>query len=222
MFLGYYNLANLITLAGLAASVTAVVSAGSYDFRTAIFMLTVAGFCDMCDGLVARNNYEKYDDKTHIFGSTLDTLCSLVGFVIAPVTVAYFFGNRTSADIFIYIVYAVCGVIHLANHSTAAALRGGRTSAFRGVPIATVVAFLPVIFALAMFASPSVTGYMLRILFLCLSVGFVVNIRVKRPSIRTIAIVAIVCLFCLAMMTILRDIPIKYFTYAAFIALPKA
>lgn len=213
MFLGYYNLANFITLAGLASSLTAVFAAAAYDFKTAVLMLSLAGLCDVCDGLIARNNIAKYEDKTAVFGCSLDVLCSFVGFVVAPVVITYCFGNRTAADIFIYIIFASCGAFSLANHNTVFVMRQGRTAGFRGVPVTVTAVFLPIIFTLSMFAPPTVTGYLLRILLVCLSVAFLINIRIKRPSLKLLVIVCTVCLFCLAMMMVLREVPVKYFVY---------
>ena len=76
MFIGYYNLANLITLTGLASSVAAICFAGAGHFEAAVIAMLIAGVSDMFDGRVARHA-DREDRKAKMFGIQIDTASPL-------------------------------------------------------------------------------------------------------------------------------------------------
>ena len=77
-FIGVYNLANCVTMLGIAAAVVGISFAGNSRF--AMLMLILAGVCDMFDGRVARmfprTDFEKK------YGIQLDSFADTVSFVI--------------------------------------------------------------------------------------------------------------------------------------------
>ena len=79
-FIGVYNLANCVTMLGVAAAVVGISFAGNPRF--AMLMLILAGVCDMFDGRVARmfprTDFEKK------YGIQLDSFADTVSFVIFP------------------------------------------------------------------------------------------------------------------------------------------
>ena len=55
MFIGYYNIANLVTLLGLVSSVLACFNAMNGNIKMGVVMFLLAGLCDMFDGRIARS-----------------------------------------------------------------------------------------------------------------------------------------------------------------------
>lgn len=210
MFLGFYNLANFMTLLGLASSVTAIFAAMALDFKVAVLLFAFAGVCDSLDGKLARNRIDNSDPRKAVYGVMLDSLCDLVSFGVTPCVIAYAFGNKTTIDLIIYMLFIACGCVRLAYYNTRALCSDGKVSGFVGVPITTSVIVFPFLMMLAMFMTPVVISYALRIFFVSLGVAFVIKRKVKRPSAKTILWFVLANTAAIAVMFILGDIPINY------------
>lgn len=73
MFIGYFSLANTVTLLGLASSVMAVFCSSQKLYPLAVLMLLFAGLCDMFDGRIARVTSGRAR-REKIYGVQLDSL----------------------------------------------------------------------------------------------------------------------------------------------------
>lgn len=210
MFLGFYNLANFMTLLGLASSITAIFAAIALDFKWAVLLFAFAGVCDCLDGKLARNRIDNSDTRKAVFGIMLDSLCDLVSFGITPCVIAYAFGNKTVVDLVIYLLFITCGCIRLAYYNTRALCYDGKAKGFVGTPITTSVIFFPIIMVFSMVVDPTVLGFVLRAFFIILGIAFVLKVKVKRLSAKALIVCALVCTIAIALMFAFPDVPIRY------------
>ena len=107
-FIGVYNLANCVTMLGVAAAVVGISFAGNPRF--AMLMLILAGVCDMFDGRVARMFPRTEFEKR--YGIQLDSFADTVSFVIFP-AVFLIAQGRTVWTVLIAILYVFAGVTRL-------------------------------------------------------------------------------------------------------------
>ncbi len=182
MFIGYYSLANCVTLFGLLSSVTACFLAANGNFKFAVYMLFLACLCDIVDGTIARANRNRsLDDKN--FGIQLDSICDVVSFGVTPCFIAFSFGFDGFLDVLIYGFFIICGAIRLAYFNTLANKNPGKKMKyFRGVPIPFSTFIVTFLFLLTTFIPASVTVWLFRLLFLGLAFAYILNIRVKKPN----------------------------------------
>ncbi len=182
MFIGYYSLANCVTLFGLLSSVTACFLAANGNFKFAVYMLFLACLCDIVDGTIARANRNRsLDDKN--FGIQLDSICDVVSFGVTPCFIAFSFGFDGFLDVLIYGFFIACGAIRLAYFNTLANKNPGKKMKyFRGVPIPFSTFIVTFLFLLTTFIPASVTVWLFRLLFLGLAFAYILNIRVKKPN----------------------------------------
>ena len=184
MFIGFYSLANSVTLFGLALSVTSCFLAACGNFKFAIYLLFLACICDMFDGKIARNKKNRTDAE-RFYGVQLDSLCDAISFGVTPCFIAYSFGFKGTIDIIVYIIFIICGVTRLAYFNTLANSNPGKSSkTFRGIPIPMSVFIATFLFMLTTFVPANVTVWLFRIVYLCLALAFVLNISVKKPDMK--------------------------------------
>ncbi len=182
MFIGFYSLANGITLFGLALSLTSCFLAAGGNFKFAVYLMFLACICDMCDGTIARNSKERSKPE-QFYGIQLDSLCDIVSFGVTPCFVAYSFGFKGVLDIIIYLIFVICGVTRLAYFNTLSNFKpqnGKKT--FRGVPIPMSVFVVTFLFMLTTFIPASVCVWLFRLGYLSLAIAFVLKITVKKPD----------------------------------------
>lgn len=207
MFIGIYSIANFITLMGLTSSVIACFLAGIGSFKFALFMLFVACLCDTFDGRVARSNMNR-TEKQKFYGIQLDSLCDLVSFGVTPCFIAFSFGFRGVLDIIIYCLFIVCGAIRLAYFNTLAnepAANPKKNKGFRGVPIPMSCPLMTLLFMLTLFTPANVSVWFFRIGMLALAIGYILNIKIKKPSLKRTAIFTAVQVVLLLIILIAGD-----------------
>ncbi len=182
MFIGYYSLANCVTLFGLLSAVMACFLAANGNFKFAIYMLFVACVCDICDGTIARKSKNRsVEDK--YFGIQLDSLCDMVSFGVTPCFIAFSFGFDGVIDVLIYSFFIAAGGIRLAYFNTLANKNPGKKMKyFRGVPIPFSTFVITALFLLTTFIPASVTVWFFRIALLGLGIAYILNIPIKKPD----------------------------------------
>ena len=201
MFIGYYSIANGVTLFGLLSAVTACFLAANGDIKYAIYMLFLACICDLFDGKIARTTKNRSDEEK-FYGIQLDSLCDAISFGVTPCFIAYSFGFKGWFDILIYGIFIVCGVIRLAYFNTMANKNPGKkVKFFRGVPIPMSTFLVTLLFTITTFSSPAVSVWFFRLGYLAMAIAFIFNIKVKKPNTKralTLLAVEIVMLIILA------------------------
>lgn len=193
MFIGVYNLANFVTLLGLAASFVACVFAHHAKLELAVCMLLLSGLCDMFDGRIARGAGSR-TRKEKVFGIQIDTVCDMVSFGVTPAFIVYSFGFGEWYDILIYIVYVCCAAIRLAyfNMQAIEETPDLNMKAFTGVPVPFSCAVLPLLVIIEKLVS---SGLAVNIVADCamLAVGlaFILNIKIKKLNVwQSVCVVA--------------------------------
>ncbi len=202
--IGYYNIANFITLAGLCSSVLSCYVAFGGHYKAAVVLFMLAGLCDMFDGRVARATCNG-DMRRRTFGVQIDTVCDMVSFGIAPGMLGYALGFRDAFDLVIYILFACFGAIRLAYFNTQALTEAKdmKMEFFTGMPIPTICFFIPPLALLMTFLAPSVMHIIFKVVYILIGISFVLNIKIKKPGLfmtlvflvsMTACVIALLCI----------------------------
>ena len=90
MFIGFYSIANAVTLFGLISSVLScfLAASGPENIKFAVLMLFLAMICDMFDGKIARSTPNR-GEKQQFYGVQLDSLCDVISFGVTPCFIAF-------------------------------------------------------------------------------------------------------------------------------------
>ena len=168
-----------MTYIGLAASVGALMAL--YRGRTALslLLLVIAGVCDLFDGVIARAFKRTQTEKA--FGVQIDSLVDMVSFVICPVCLLFSQAGCNLFTAIIAVLYAICGVERLAwfNITTE-----GNKGYFIGLPVTYAALIFPLLYlALSYLPFASyIQGWIWMGAYLTVAVLFVLNFRLKKPS----------------------------------------
>ncbi len=184
MFIGFYSLANAVTMFGLISAVASCFLAANGNIKFAIYMLFLSLLCDTFDGRIARSTPNR-TPKQKFYGVQLDSLCDAISFGVTPCFIAYSFGFDGGLDIFIYCLFILCGVIRLSYFNTLANANPGKpVKSFRGIPIPMSTPVITFLFLLTTFMPAGVSIWFFRICLFLLAIGFILNIRVKKPTVK--------------------------------------
>jgi len=140
--LGYANIANLITLAGLLCSLAACFFAFEGNLPLCMTLLIASGLCDLFDGVVARKL--KRTGLEQNFGLQLDTVVDMVSFGVAPALVVFAVADATWYALLIYAFFIVCATVRLA-YFNATADAATPTTHYRGLPVTCIAFILPIV-----------------------------------------------------------------------------
>ena len=188
MFIGFYNLANSVTLLGLAFAVMSCMAAISGNSEASIITATLlflgSGLCDMFDGRIARGSGSR-TRKEKLFGIQIDTVCDMVSFGVTPVVIAYCAGYDSVFHMVIYIVYAMCGAIRLAYFNTQAVedTPDLNMKFFTGVPIPFCCLVLPPLMLIMKLCENPMTlwlSVLFAAMYLLMGILFIINVKIKK------------------------------------------
>ena len=100
----------------------------------AFFFMPFGLFFDFFDGKVAR-----WRKKSSLMGQELDSLADLISFGVAPASVGFALGFRTTLDQILLSFYVLCGLTRLARFNVTVAMiphdESGKSKYFEGTPI---------------------------------------------------------------------------------------
>ncbi len=205
--IGYYNLANLVTLVGLACALLAcfMVSRGQYIF--AMLSYGIAALCDAMDGRIARAT-TTMTKRERFYGVQLDSLCDIISFGAVPCFMAYMLGYNGVIDIVIFMLFVVCGVTRLANFNTESAVDTAdmKPKFFTGMPIPFSQIIFPLLLIVHVLVGSPVY-WLFRIVYLLIGLAFVLRFRMPKPSGKTqmlIGVYEVICLIILIVITIIK------------------
>ena len=205
--IGYYNLANLVTLVGLACAVLAcfMISRGQHIF--AMLSYGIAALCDAMDGKIARATTTS-TKRERFYGVQLDSLCDVISFGAVPCFMAYMLGYNSVIDILIYMLFVICGVTRLANFNTESAVdtTDMKPKFFTGMPIPFSQMVFPLLLIVHILAGSHVY-WLFRIVYLLVGLAFVIRIRIPKPSTKTQSIIGLyelACLIALIVITLIK------------------
>lgn len=106
----------------------------SHYVQRAHFFICLGMFFDFFDGRVARLR-----NKSSLMGQELDSLADLVSFGVAPASIAFAIGFRTTTDVLLLTFWVLCGLTRLARFNVTANHipkdKHGKSQYFEGLPI---------------------------------------------------------------------------------------
>ncbi|MBE9918312.1 CDP-diacylglycerol--serine O-phosphatidyltransferase [Paenibacillus donghaensis] len=148
---------NFCTLLNLCCGMLAIVSTFSYTKSAAVLLILFGMILDWLDGFAARKLH-----VTSVFGKTLDSLCDLVTFGIAPAFLCY---AVTLHHMFVFGImltglFPICGAIQLARYN----VQSGQTRGFIGMPITFAGGLLSVVVLITSSLHASVTAVVVLVL----------------------------------------------------------
>ena len=179
IIIGQYRLCDFLTMTGtLSAFIGMVLAINGYTTIPFILLL-VCCLTDSFDGFVAR--LRKNTEFETSYGIELDSLNDVIAFGAFPVVLAL---CTVNLEIIKYIVpfYGLCGVIRLTYFNALHINKMEEKGYFRGVPI-TCISFIYPPVCLLHLINYNVYEWTTVVLFILMGILFVLNIRVKKPSI---------------------------------------
>lgn len=194
MFIGYYNIANFVTLLGLVSALCSCVASFNGDYRLAVIFLIICVVSDTIDGRIARSL--KRNEKQKTFGVQIDTVCDMVSFGVAPAVLGYCFGLR-GWWVLVLFVFIVCGAIRLAYFNTLE-IHGEQPKGYKGMPIPTSSVFIPSVMWLKLYLPQNLFLAVFAFAFLLLAFLYILNIDVIKPKGKLFILLPIVQLAVLA------------------------
>ena len=185
--IGFYDYTVILTYLSLISSVLGMVLAHRGSFMWAVVCLMVSGVCDAFDGTVARSKKNRTEDEK-AFGIQLDSLCDVVCFGVFPAYLCHCIGIRSIAGILLLCGYCVCAVIRLAFFNVLEAKRQkveeGSNKVYRGLPVTSAAILFPLVLSLRRFLPPVLFAVLLHILPVVTAFLFILDIPVKKPSLK--------------------------------------
>ena len=167
----------------------------------AILCLLISGICDLFDGKVARHKKDRTEEEK-LFGIQIDSLCDLVAFGVLPACIGYKMGFNYGLGLVSAVLIVLCGLIRLGYFNVMEEQRQKSTTEnrkeYQGLPITTSSIILPLLFLGKRNIPNAAYPYVFQGFMLALAVLFVLNIKVKKVSAKSIFL-----MFTLAALVIL-------------------
>ena len=200
--IGFYNYTVILTYISFISAVAGIFSAATMQLRWAIFFLAFSGFCDMFDGKIARMKKDRTEDEKS-FGIQIDSLCDMVCFGALPIIICYRLGMDRIYGMVILALYGLAGLIRLGYFNVMEAKRqaedGGARKYYQGLPITSMAIALPVLFVISpLFPSHFAFVVVLQIVVGLVGFLFVLNFKVRKPSVKQVLLIVGVVAFAVA------------------------
>lgn len=121
---------SFFTLMNLFCGFLSIIQILENDFISAAWLIILAGFFDLLDGMMAR-----LTNGTSLFGVELDSLSDIVSFGVAPSLMMYVFGLSVYGipGLIVSSLPAICGAVRLAKFNVS--FDGDKSDHFDGLPI---------------------------------------------------------------------------------------
>lgn len=189
--IGLYNYTVILTYMSLVSAVVGITQVFEGHERIAILCLLVSGICDLFDGKVARHKKDRTDQEK-LFGIQIDSLCDLVAFGVLPACIGYNMGFNYGLGLVSAILIVLCGLIRLGYFNVKEEERQRTTAEnrkeYQGVPITTSSIILPLLFLAKKNIPDEAYPYVFQGFMVALALLFVLNIKVKKLSAKSIFI----------------------------------
>ena len=177
--IGYFGKSEWLTYGGAISALVGIISLlVTTDIKIAVISLAVSGICDLFDGKVA-NSFSRSEHRKN-FGIQLDSMCDIVSFIILPIIIM----TKMYPSIISYIIsiiYLVCGINRLAYFNISS------SETFEGLPVTTQMLFVPISILTSRFTGEII----IPIVYLVVSILFVIRINISKPSIGIRAIIGL-------------------------------
>ena len=176
--IGFYNYTVILTYLSLCSAVVGITQVFEGRDYIAILCLLISGICDLFDG------------KEKVFGIQIDSLCDLVAFGVLPACIGYNYGFNYGLGLVSAVLIVLCGLIRLGYFNVMEQERQQTTSEnrkeYQGLPITTSSIILPLLFLGKHNIPDEAYPYVFQAFMVLLAVLFVLNIKVKKLSAKSI------------------------------------
>ncbi|VVT58522.1 uncharacterized protein SAPINGB_P006251 [Magnusiomyces paraingens] len=137
---------SIVSLLAHLTSEKGLASGNNYYLNRAMLLVPLGLFFDFLDGRVAR-----WRHKASLMGQELDSLADLVSFGVAPASIAYTIGFRTTLDTAALAIFVLCGLTRLARFNVTVAnipkdAKTGKSKYFEGTPIPTTLVLVAIMY----------------------------------------------------------------------------
>ena len=187
--LGVYDYTVILTYLSLVSAITGMTLASAGRFTAAVLCLLFSGLCDAFDGTVARSKKNRTEDEK-AFGIQLDSLCDVVSFGVFPAMLCFHMGVSGVVGRIILALYCVCGVMRLGYFNVQEGKRQqveeGSNKAFRGIPITSASAIIPLTYCLKFIVSVQTFSIILQAVLLVMAFLFVLDFHVPKPDVKAL------------------------------------
>ena len=157
----------------------------------AFLCLLLSGICDLFDGKVARHKTDRTDQEK-VFGIQIDSLADLVCFGVLPAVIGYSYGFNYGLGLASALLIVLCGLIRLGYFNVMEEERQRTTAEnrkeYQGLPITTSAIILPLIYMGRHNIPKAAYPYVFQGFMVLLALLFVLNIKVKKISAKSIII----------------------------------
>ena len=175
---------NILTFIGIVFSIIGIYFCNIKFINEAIIMMILAGICDAFDGFIAKkiNNDDTY-------GIQLDSLSDIISSGILPISLCLSMGYDSFIDIGVYIIFIICGITRLAYYN----VNSSNDKCFVGLPITCSTILIPLLYIII----KNEIIFMLALLIL--SISFITNIKIPKPSLRMRTVLSIMGLIVIGL-----------------------
>jgi CDP-diacylglycerol---serine O-phosphatidyltransferase len=173
------DLANVLTLIGLAFAYLSALFAIQSQFYLAIILMILSGIVDLFDGLVARH-IQRSELQSQV-GKQLDSIVDVCSFGFAPAIFAYCFGLNDPLSVTLLIFYVAMNALRLAYFNSTGLSTEGDEQYFTGLPVTYAAMFIPLAFTTSLFLDPSTVKLILDGLYLVLAIAMVSEFKIIKP-----------------------------------------
>ena len=185
--IGYWNYTVILTFLSLASSVLGMTEAMEGHFTLAIICLALSGLFDAFDGRVARTKKDRSNDEK-TYGIQLDSLCDMVCFGAFPAFLCYQMGISRITGTVVMVLYCMFAVVRLAFFNVLETREpkeeDGAGKYFHGLPVTSIAVIFPLVYLISYWVSRECKPKVLECMLLVTGVLFVVDFKVKKPSLK--------------------------------------
>ncbi len=184
MFIGYINLPNIVTLAGLVLSITACFLSYNQNLEFAIVFFIFAGLSDLFDGLLARKVNINPEQKA--FGEQIDSVIDIVSFGVTPVIILLNSGFNDFISLVIFSIYCICAAMRLAyfNVKKNYLIKEEAMNGYVGLPVTYTALIFPIVMTTKYFID--ITIYHIIIYMVIIIISFFFIFKIHFPKVKGI------------------------------------
>ena len=179
MFIGVYNIPNLLTLSSIFLTFMACYFAVQGNLPLSMLLLVGVGFIDSIDGAVAKSMNKGKDQTIKSFGAAMDDGVDLVNYSFGPIFVAFAAGYAAPINWFIYFFFAASLVMRLAHFEVYGKEKKGSGEFFTGMPSTMSVLILPIVFAVVVTVPSPLSELLIPAAFVVMGLLFIVNVQMQ-------------------------------------------
>lgn len=192
--IGFYNYSVILTYIGLISSVFGITQVFEGNYSVSFLCLLLSGVCDLFDGKIARMMKNRTEHEK-VFGIQIDSLCDLVCFTVFPAVIGYSFGLNHGLGIVSSVMIVLGGVIRLGFFNVMEEERQRNTTEnrkeYQGLPVTSVAIILPLLYIGKSIIGDNYFPYIFQGFMIVISLLFVLNIKVRKPSLKGLLILGV-------------------------------